>query len=59
MGSPRFRGIKFNIAVSGGICKLGDPVLVRYLAVRGKNGKYLGTLECVQNMAFAKKHFEG
>ncbi len=38
---------------------MGDPVLVRYLAVRGKNGKYLGTLECVQNMAFAKKHFEG
>lgn len=37
--------------------KGGDPVLVRYMAVRDHNGSYLGTLECVQNMAFAQEHF--
>lgn len=32
--------------------KEGEPVLVRYLAVRNKEGKYIGTLECVQKMGF-------
>jgi DUF438 domain-containing protein len=38
--------------------KRGEPVLVRYMAVRDKGGKYVGTLECVQKMDFARKHFE-
>jgi DUF438 domain-containing protein len=38
--------------------KGGEPVLVRYMAVRDKNGKYVGTLECVQEMGFAKEHFK-
>jgi DUF438 domain-containing protein len=38
--------------------KRGEPVLVRYMAVRDKNGGYVGTLECVQKMDFARKHFE-
>lgn len=33
------------------------PVFVRYLAVRDVNGAYLGTLEVVQDMTFAKDHF--
>lgn len=37
--------------------KEGIPVLVNYIAVRDENGKYLGTLECVQKMDEAKKHF--
>ncbi len=37
--------------------KGGKTVLVRYMAVRDGNGKYLGTLEAVQDMEFAKKHF--
>lgn len=37
--------------------KNGDPFLVRYLAVRNEKGEYLGVLECVQNMAFARDHF--
>lgn len=37
--------------------KSGKSFLVRYMAVRDKNGKYLGTVELVQNMEFAKKHF--
>ena len=36
----------------------GEPVLVRYIAVRDKKGNYVGTLECVQKMGFAKEHFE-
>lgn len=36
----------------------GEPVLVRYMAVRDKEGSYVGTLECVQRMGFAKEHFE-
>jgi len=36
----------------------GEPVLVRYMAVRDKDGKYVGTMECVQKMGFAKEHFE-
>ncbi len=38
--------------------KAGEPVLIRYLALRDGAGTYLGTLECVQKMGFAKKHFE-
>jgi DUF438 domain-containing protein len=39
------------------LTKRGEPVLVRYMAVRGRNGDYVGTLECVQKMGFAKTHF--
>lgn len=39
--------------------KRGDRDLwVRYLAVRDKEGAYLGTLEFVQDMTAARKHFE-
>ncbi len=38
--------------------KAGEPVLVRYIAVRDDAGTYLGTLECVQNMRFAEEHFK-
>ena len=31
---------------------------MRYIAVRDKKGNYVGTLECVQKMGFAKEHFE-
>jgi len=41
------------------ITKRGEPVFVRYMAVRDKNGEYVGTLECVQKMGFAKEHFKG
>lgn len=37
--------------------KNGRPFLVTYLAVRGEERKYLGTVEIVQDMAFAKEHF--
>ena len=39
--------------------KGGRTMLVRYMAVRDKGGKYLGTLELVQDMEFAKEHFLG
>jgi DUF438 domain-containing protein len=39
--------------------KGGEPVLVRYMAVRNKDGGFVGTLECVQKMGFARDHFEG
>ena len=35
----------------------GDPVLVRYMAVRDRTGAYLGTMEVVQRMGFAKERF--
>lgn len=35
----------------------GQPVLVRYMAIRDKENHYIGTLECVQPMGFAKEHF--
>nr|MCR5416749.1 PAS domain-containing protein [Pseudobutyrivibrio sp.] len=38
--------------------KEGVPVQVTYMAVRDENKKYVGTLECVQEMTEAKKHFE-
>ncbi|NLC83594.1 MAG: DUF438 domain-containing protein [Ruminococcaceae bacterium] len=37
--------------------KGGVPVYVQYLAVRDSDGKYVGTLECVQDMTFAEEHF--
>lgn len=38
--------------------KGGHAVLVRYIAVRDKEGKYIGTLEAVQDMEFAREHFK-
>ena len=37
--------------------KQGKPFLVTYYAVRDKKGIYLGTVEVVQDMQFAKEHF--
>lgn len=37
--------------------KGGRTMLVRYMAVRDRDGKYLGTVELVQDMEFAKEHF--
>lgn len=39
--------------------KGGRTMLVKYLAVRDKTGKYIGTVELVQDMEFAKEHFFG
>lgn len=38
--------------------KRGEPVFVRYMAVRDADGRYVGTLECVQKMNFAQVHFQ-
>lgn len=38
--------------------KNGKTMLVTYYAVRNKRGEYLGTLELVQDMEFAKAHFD-
>ena len=38
--------------------KGGHIMLVTYMAVRDKNGNYLGTAELVQDMEFAKEHFK-
>ena len=35
-----------------------EPVLIKYMAVRDKDKNYIGTLECVQPMGFAEKHFK-
>lgn len=37
--------------------KGGRTMLVTYMAVRDKTGKYVGTAEFVQDMGFAKEHF--
>lgn len=37
--------------------KEGKPFLVNYMAVRNRAGKYLGTIEVVQDMSMAKEHF--
>ena len=37
--------------------KGGRAMLVRYMAVRDREGRYLGTVEVVQDMEFAKAHF--
>lgn len=39
--------------------KNGRSMLVNYMAVRDYEGKYLGTVEVVQDMEFAKQHFLG
>ena len=39
--------------------KNGKTMLVKYMAVRDGSGNYLGTVELVQNMDFAKEHFLG
>ncbi len=38
--------------------KNGRTMLVTYMAVRDGNKKYLGTMEIVQDMEFAKEHFQ-
>ena len=37
--------------------KGGRTMLVKYMAVRDRAGNYLGTVELVQDMEFAKEHF--
>lgn len=37
--------------------KNGRTILVTYMAVRDNAGKYLGTVELVQDMEFAKEYF--
>ena len=37
--------------------KNGKTMLVTYMAVRNKDNEYLGTMELVQDMEFAKEHF--
>ena len=37
--------------------KNGTTFLVKYMAVRDKSGKYLGTVELVQDMEFARQYF--
>ncbi|HCJ07632.1 MAG TPA: histidine kinase [Lachnospiraceae bacterium] len=39
--------------------KNGRTMLVTYMAVRDRNHHYIGTVEVVQDMEFAKEHFEG
>ena len=38
--------------------KAGKTLYVNYIAVRDEKGNYLGTLELVEDMTFAKDHFE-
>ena len=38
--------------------KNGRDMLVTYMAVRNKQGEYLGTMELVQDMDFAKEHYK-
>ena len=38
--------------------KGGRDMLVTYMAVRDREGKYVGTVELVQDMEFARKHFQ-
>lgn len=37
----------------------GEPFLIRYMAVRNKEGQYLGTLECVQKMGIVQQKLSG
>lgn len=39
--------------------KAGHTFLVRYLAVYDDKGRFVGTMECVENMDAAKQHFGG
>ena len=38
--------------------KGGRSMLVTYMAVRDKEENYIGTVELVQDMEFAKEHFK-
>ena len=49
------KGERDNVAVW--LEKVGRPFYVNYMAVRDQNNNYLGTLELVQDMQFAKEHF--
>lgn len=49
-------GVKDNFPVW--MEKNGRTVLVMYMAVRDHKGEYVGTVELVQDMEFAKAHFE-
>lgn len=48
-------GERDNVAVW--LEKVGRPFYVNYMAVRDQNNNYIGTLELVQDMQFAKEHF--
>ena len=48
-------GERDNVAVW--LEKVGRPFYVNYMAVRDQNNNYLGALELVQDMQFAKEHF--
>lgn len=37
--------------------KAGRPVFINYIAVRDEDGEYVGVLETVQDMSFAKEYF--
>lgn len=50
------KGDRDNVAVW--LEKHGRPFYVNYMAVRDANKNYMGTLELVQDMQFAKEHFE-
>lgn len=50
------KGTKDKVAVW--MEKGGRTCLVTYMAVRDHKGKYLGTMEVVQDMEFAKEHFQ-
>ena len=39
--------------------KGGRAILIKYMAVRDRHGRYLGTAELVQDMEFAREHFLG
>ena len=39
--------------------KQGHTFLVRYMAVYDDKGKFVGTMECVENMDKAREHFQG
>lgn len=39
--------------------KNGRAMLVTYMAVQDRNQQYIGTVEVVQDMEFAREHFEG
>lgn len=49
------KGDRDNVAVW--LEKQGRPFYVNYMAVRDPNNNYIGTLELVQDMQFAKDHF--
>ena len=38
--------------------KCGHPMYVNYMAVRDDEGNYVGTVEVVQDMEFARRHFQ-